>query len=151
MTVSERLPSCCGPSRSSRQSQVTSQRSKPQKLHRPHFEWTTKSLLWYLFDAPRGRPPQSQQPSFRATSPRPISMFLWIDCRSVRKQTLWTVCFIIVKKLECFYKPRFGRISLNISLSIFCINIKKLQAKVLNSTCRRFSVCKLSVRDGYQI
>ena len=36
-----------------------------------------------------------------------------------------------------------GRISLNISLSDPVLETKKLQAKVLNSTCRAILVCKL--------
>ena len=36
-----------------------------------------------------------------------------------------------------------GRISLNISLSDSVLETKKLQAKVLNSTCRTILVCKL--------
>ena len=48
-----------------------------------------------------------------------------------------------VKKLACFYEPQFGWIWLNISLSDSFLETTKLQAKVLNSTCRNISVCKL--------
>ena len=40
-----------------------------------------------------------------------------------------------LKKTCGFYKPQFGRISLNISLSDSVLETKRLQAKELNSTC----------------
>ena len=48
-----------------------------------------------------------------------------------------------MKQLAYFCEPRLGRISLNISLSDPVLETKKLQAKVLNSTCRAILVCKL--------
>ena len=52
------------------------------------------------------------------------------------KHTPWAVCLLIVlwKKLALFYELRFGRISLNISLSDSVLETEILQAKVLNST-----------------
>ena len=58
-------------------------------------------------------------------------------CRSFVKlalSSLFTICH--VKKLACFHEPQFGRISLNISLSDSVLEKEKLQAKMLNSTCR---------------
>ena len=52
MTVSERLRSCWSPSRLACAHQgdlPSSHWGKPQKLNRSHFEWTTKSLLWYPY------------------------------------------------------------------------------------------------------
>ena len=37
-----------------------------------------------------------------------------------------------MKELACFYEPQFGRVSLNISLSDSVLEIKILQAEVLN-------------------
>ena len=48
-----------------------------------------------------------------------------------------------MKKLACFYEPQFCRVSLNISLSDSVLETKKLQAEVLNSTCRNIQVFKL--------
>ena len=49
-------------------------------------------------------------------------------------------------KLACFYERQFSQIWLNISLSDSVLETKKLQAKVLNSTCRTIPVvnyCRL--------
>ena len=54
-----------------------------------------------------------------------------------------------VKKLACCYESQFGLISLNISLSESVLETKKLQTKVLNSTCRTVSVCKLLHNVNY--
>ena len=65
-------------------------------------------------------------------------------CRSFVKLALSSSFTIFhVKKLACFCEPQFGRISLNISLSDSVLETKKLQAKVLNLTCRTILVCKL--------
>ena len=37
-----------------------------------------------------------------------------------------------MKELACFYEPQFGRVSLNMSLSDSVLEIKILQAEVLN-------------------
>ena len=48
--VSEWLRSCRGPSRLAHHGDIwSSLGNKHQKLHRPPFEWTTRSLLWYPF------------------------------------------------------------------------------------------------------
>ena len=75
-------------------------------------------------------------------------------CRSFKKHSPCTVCFLPchVKKLACFYELKFflifcflfGWSSLNISPQDSVLETKKLQAKVLNSTCRTILVCKLS-------
>ena len=50
MMVSEWLRSCWGPSRLAHHGDIwSSLGNKHQKLHRPPFEWTTRSLLWYPF------------------------------------------------------------------------------------------------------
>ena len=78
-------------------------------------------------DALSGRPHQSLQPSFTALSSQVIFMF--------------SACH--VKKNFPFYEPQFGRIWLSILLSDSVLETKKLQAKVLNLTCRTIYVCKL--------
>ena len=75
-------------------------------------------------------------------------------CRSFKKHSPCTVCFLPchVKKLACFYELKFflifcflfGWSSLNISPQDSVLETKKLQAKVLNSTCQTILVCKLS-------
>ena len=48
--VSEQIWSCKSPSRLTHHGDLrSSQKSKPQKLHRPPFEWKNKRLLWYPF------------------------------------------------------------------------------------------------------
>ena len=50
MAVSDRIWSCWSPSRLVHHGDLrSSQYSKPQKIHRPPFEWKNKSLLWYPF------------------------------------------------------------------------------------------------------
>ena len=64
-------------------------------------------------------------------------------CRSFVKPALSSLFFIChVKKLAFFCEPQFGRISLNISPPHSVLETKKLQAKVLNSTCHTIRVCK---------
>ena len=77
---------------------------------------------------------------------------LWVEghishCSRVlrRCHPKWSSCSLLVtwNKNFPFYEPQFGRISLNISLSDSVLETKKLQAKVLNLTCRGIYVCKL--------
>ena len=50
MMVSEWLRSCWGPSQLAHHGDIwSSLGNKHQKLHRPPFKWTTRSLLWYPF------------------------------------------------------------------------------------------------------
>ena len=87
-----------------------------------------------LSDALSGRPHQSLQPSVTALSSRAIFMFRWIRLSFIHKtlalNCLFSTCH--VKELACFYEPQFGRVSLNISLSDSVLEIKILQAEVLN-------------------
>ena len=98
-----------------------------------------------------GRPHQSLQPILTALSYRAIFMFRWIWLSAFIKHSPWTACFptCYVKTLACFYKPQFDRILLNILLSDCVLETKKLQAKVLNSTCRTISVCKLMLSVSF--
>ena len=133
MPVSERLRSRWDPSRLAHHGDLRlSQWSKPQELHQPPFDWKNKSLLWYSFRC--GRPHQSLQPSVTALSSRAIFMFRWIRLSFIHKtlalNCLFSTCH--VKELACFYEPQFGRVSLNISLSDSVLEIKILQAEVLN-------------------
>ena len=107
-----------------------------------------------LSDASSGGPHQSLQPSFTVLSSRAMFMFRWIWLSFIPKTfalyTLFSTCH--VKKLACFYEPQFGRSSLNISISDSVEETKNLQAKVLNSTLRAVSVCKLTQNvnfDGF--
>ena len=98
-----------------------------------------------LSDALSGRPHQSLQPSVTVLSSRAISIFWWIWLSFIH-ETLASNCLFFtchVKKLTCFYEPQFGRVTLNISLSDSVLETKKLQAEVLNSTCRTIQVFKL--------
>lgn len=72
--------------------------------------------------------------------------------RSFIKYTPWSVCFLIVmlikknktkKKLASFHEPRFGRCSLNISLSDSISTLENIKAKELTSTYWTISVCEL--------
>ena len=73
--------------------------------------------------------------------------------RSFIKYTSWSVCFLIVmlikkktkqkKKLASFHEPRFGRCSLNISLSDSVSRLENIKAKELTSTYWTISVCEL--------
>ena len=87
-----------------------------------------------LSDALSGRPHQSLQPSVTALSSRAIFKFRWIRLSFIHKtlalNCLFSTCH--VKELACFYEPQFGRVSLNISLSDSVLEIKILQAEVLN-------------------
>ena len=80
-----------------------------------------------------------------ALSSRAISTFRWIRLSFIHKtlalNCLFSTCH--VKKLACFYEPQFCRVSLNISLSDSVLETKKLQAEVLDSTCRNIQVFKL--------
>ena len=66
------------------------------------------------------------------------------DCRSLIKHSPWTdVFYLSCEKLACFYEPQFCWVSLNISLLDSVLETKKLQAQVLNSTCRNIQVFNL--------
>ena len=141
MPVSERLRSRWGPSRLAHHGDLrSSQWGKPQELNRPPFEWKNKSLLGYPF-----RCVEWKATSVTALSSRAIFMFRWIRLSFIHKtlalNCLFSTCH--VKKLACFYEPQFCRVSLNISLSDSVLETKKLQAEVLNSTCRNIQVFKL--------
>ena len=109
----------------------SSQWSKPQKLHRPPFEWTTKRLLWYPFRCYEWRAGSVTAAEFTALSSWVIFMFLWIRLSFIHKtHALGTLfCNCHVKILVCFYEPQVGRISLNISLSVFVLRLKNLRQK----------------------
>ena len=132
MMVSERLRSCWGPSPLAHHGDLrSSQWSKPQKLHRPPFEWTTKRLLWYPFRCYEWRAGSFTAAEFTALSSWVIFMFLWIRLSFIHKtHALGTLfCNCHVKILVCFYEPQVGRISLNISLSVFVLRLKNLRQK----------------------
>lgn len=72
--------------------------------------------------------------------------------RSFIKYTPWSVCFLIVmltkknktkKNLRLFHEPRFGRCSLNISLSDSVSRLENIKAKESTSTYWTISVCEL--------
>ena len=72
------------------------------------------------------------------------------DCRSFKKHLPCTVCFLPchMKKLACLYELKFFFIVCFLfswsPLQDSVLETSKLQAKVLNSTCRTILVCKLS-------
>ena len=132
MTVSERLRSCWGPSRLAHHPDLrSSQWRKPQILHRPPFEWTTTSLLWYPFRCVE----------LKALSSQAIFMFPSFGLFFIHKihalSSLFSNCH--VKKPACFYEPQFGQISLNISLSDSVLETKRK----FRQTCYQSNYCRL--------
>ena len=93
-----------------------------------------------LPDALSERPHQSQQPNFTALLSRAIFMFPWIRPSFTYKthtlSSLFSNCY--VKKITCFSVPRFGWISLNISLSGW-----KTSGKSVKFDRQTISVCEL--------
>ena len=138
MTVSERLRSYWGPLWLAHHFNLRSSQSrKPQKLHRPPFEWTTKSLHWYPFWCVVWKATLVTAAKFYGAV-IPSNLYFLVNSAVVRsfiKHTPWAVCFpTVMKKLACFYEPQFCWISLNISISDSVLETKELQANVLNST-----------------
>ena len=146
MPVSERLRSCWGPSRLAHLAIFGHRNEESLRYYigRPSSE-KIKACSDILSDALSGRPHQSLQPSVTALSSRAIFIFRWIRLSFIYKilalDCLFSTCH--VKKLACFYEPQFGRVSLSISLSDSVLETKRLQAEVLNSTCRTVQVFKL--------
>ena len=100
MAVSDRIWSCWSPSRLVHHGDLrSSQYSKPQKIHRPPFEWKNRSCSDILSDALSLKSHLSLQPSFAALSSWAIFMFQWIRRRSFKKHSPWTVVFYLVMSL----------------------------------------------------
>ena len=90
-----------------------------------------KRLLWCPFRCYEWRAGSFTAAEFTALSSWVIFMFLWIRLSFIHKtQALGTLfCNCHVKILVCFYEPQVGRISLNISLSVFVLRLKNLRQK----------------------
>ena len=147
MPMSERLQSPWGPSQLAHMAIFghCSKANLRKYISRPSSE-KIRACSDILSDELSGRPHQSVQPSVTALSSRAIFMFRWIRLSFLHKtpslNCLFSTCH--VKKLVCFYEPRtILRVSLNISLSDSVLESKKIQAEVLNSTCRTVQVFKL--------
>ena len=105
MTVSEGLWSCCGPSRLAHHGDLrSSQWNKPQKLHRPPFEWKIRACSEILSDTwVEGHISHCSRVLWRCY-PERSSSSREFGCLSFIKHMPWTLCFLLVmwKNLRVF-------------------------------------------------
>ena len=131
MMVSEWLRSCWGPSRLAHHGDIwSSLGNKHQKLHRPPFKWTTRSLLWYPFRFVEWKAKSVTTAEFTGDLTLvtgAIFMFLWIQLSLIHITHALSNLFLLLssnKKFACFYEPQFGWISLNISILDSLLKLK---------------------------
>ena len=111
MTVSERLRSCWGPLRLAQHRDLRSSPwRKPQKLHRPPFEWTTElALISFSMSWVEGHISPSKRVLWRCHS-KQSSCSCEFGCRSFIEHTLWAICFqiFIWKNWRVLTRPEMG-------------------------------------------
>ena len=156
MTVSERIWSCWGPSRLAHHGDLrSSQWSKRQKLHRPPLEWKNKSLLWHPFRCVEWKASSVTAAEFcGAVIPSdlhvPVNSAVFIHKTLALNSLSSTLsCEWIRVFLWAIIRLKFTE---HFTLRFRIRDLKKLQEKVLNSTCRTILVCKLSQNvnfDGF--
>ena len=120
--MSEQLRSRYSPTRLANDGDIwSSQWWKSPKFYRASFEWITESLLYSAVASRNLHVPVNS-----------------VVVRLCIKRAPWAICFLIVvlKRLERFYEPQCGWISLNIWLLHNSVLKLKVTAEVLNSTCR---------------
>ena len=120
--MSEQLRSRYSPTRLANDGDIwSSQWWKSPKFYLAPFEWITESLLYSAVASRNLHVPVNS-----------------VVVRLCIKRAPWAICFLIVvlKRLERFYEPQCGWISLNIWLLHNSVLKLKVTAEVLNSTCR---------------
>lgn len=120
--MSGQLRSCCSPTRLAHDGDIqSSQWRKSPKFYRAPFEWITESLLYGAVASRNLHVPVNS-----------------VVVRLCIKRAPWAICFLIVvlRRLERFYEPQCGWVSLNISILHNSVLKLKVTAEVLNSTCR---------------
>ena len=142
---------CWGPSRLTHYCDLrSSQWRKPQKLHRPLFEWT-KGLLWSPFPCAKWKATSVTADEFYgAVIPRNFHEF---GCRLFLKHTPWAVCLRHMKTFTIRQKQEFSRQIKNQKKSFVttnfcyasCIRIKIFKVNKF----RQRLICSSMVAEGF--